>query len=358
MLHGCQDSSSNAGEEERITSGTNGGRLLTISQRRAPQFWTVATEPLLVLGGFGAIDADQQFSQVWDARMFGDSLVAVPDWGVLQVGLFDRSGAMPARFGSRGDGPGEFQLFTDIRQCDRQNRYVLDLSTSVMKVFGLDGRFLREFRVYGTNPNQPPQEWDCSEGRFLMMGWGAAGPDEIGPFRRLVPLAISGEPRGSTKTIGWVAGPERHGTSGSTGPRPLGAMTRVRIRGDRVFVTEASDYRVHHLDTDGEVVWVLERHVDSIPVDRQAYVASLTPENLSGNDLRQFNARWRDHEFPAFLPAIRDMLVDREGNLWVESYPPVGADEVEWSVYNQDGVWLADVILPAALKVTDVARTT
>lgn len=333
------------------------GRVLNVTGTRPPQTWSLDTDPLLVLGGHGVADEDQEFSEVFDARMVADSVIAVTDFGLLQVRTFNRRGELLARLGAPGEGPGEFRSFTRIRRCDGEDLYVLDMATSVMKVFDIEGSFVREFRLFGHNPNRPPYVWDCTQELFLTMGWGDIEFRGVGPFRPLVPLAVSGESGELMSTVGWVLGPERYWfDGGGGGSRPLGAQTGLAIRGEWIFVAEGPDYRIHRLTLDGDVDWVLVRPSERIGVDSESYVASRRPEDMSGEEARRFETRWREHEFPEFLPAIREMMIDRGGDLWVESYPALDAQEATWSVYSLEGRWIADVAIPAALQVTDIGE--
>jgi len=52
-------------------------------------------------------------------------------------------------------------------------------------------------------------------------------------------------------------------------------------------------------------------------------------------------------------PAFSDLLVDVEGNLWVEEYrvPSVKHRPVHWSVFDAEGRWLGNVRTPPGLQL-------
>jgi hypothetical protein len=61
--------------------------------------------------------------------------------------------------------------------------------------------------------------------------------------------------------------------------------------------------------------------------------------------------------YPDSLPAYRMLQLDREGNLWVQSYVPRGSkDPTGWSVFNAEGRWVTDISLPSSWQVADIGR--
>lgn len=54
------------------------------------------------------------------------------------------------------------------------------------------------------------------------------------------------------------------------------------------------------------------------------------------------------------LPAISQIRVDREDNLWMQAYVPPDADAAEWSVFDPEGHWLGVVAVPANLEVLEI----
>jgi hypothetical protein len=48
--------------------------------------------------------------------------------------------------------------------------------------------------------------------------------------------------------------------------------------------------------------------------------------------------------------------VDQTGTLWVNAYGMPGADSTTWSVFDADGRWLSDIMLPEAWQILDVGQ--
>ncbi len=68
-----------------------------------------------------------------------------------------------------------------------------------------------------------------------------------------------------------------------------------------------------------------------------------------------------DMPFPGQFPPYSRILVDAEGNLWVEGYRwpapwavPPDPPDTHWSVFDADGVWLGRVTVPGRFLVHDI----
>lgn len=54
------------------------------------------------------------------------------------------------------------------------------------------------------------------------------------------------------------------------------------------------------------------------------------------------------------LPAISQLRVDREDNLWIRAYVPPDAEMAEWSIFDPEGHWLGVIQIPAELEVLEI----
>lgn len=78
--------------------------------------------------------------------------VLVADAGAHCVVVFDLTGKQLSRFGSRGDGPGEFNFPTHIAADSKGNVYVTDSVNRRVEVFDTEGKFLRQIGRPGDGP--------------------------------------------------------------------------------------------------------------------------------------------------------------------------------------------------------------
>ena len=58
---------------------------------------------------------------------------------------------------------------------------------------------------------------------------------------------------------------------------------------------------------------------------------------------------------PDHMPAFSWLLTDPRGHLWVRTYPAPYEDVAqEWSLFDRDGIWLANVRMPERFGVLQV----
>jgi len=84
-------------------------------------------------------------------------------------------------------------------------------------------------------------------------------------------------------------------------------------------------------------------------------------ENEADETQRQINEVLVDAiPFPEAFPAYRDLMVDSEGNLWVEAYRKPdesrlgGNDEARWTVFDPTGRMLGDMLMPEGLDIYQI----
>ena len=63
---------------------------------------------------------------------------------------------------------------------------------------------------------------------------------------------------------------------------------------------------------------------------------------------------WETFEFPPTVPAYDAMLVDRDDNLWVRSYPRGVEPTARWIVFDPEGTEIGSIDLPVTLELFDI----
>jgi hypothetical protein len=78
-----------------------------------PEVWSLGPEPLLTIG---RMDGDPAYvlSDVRDVGLFPDGRIVVADGGTQTLRLFDVDGAFLRRMGGAGQGPGEFAYLSGV----------------------------------------------------------------------------------------------------------------------------------------------------------------------------------------------------------------------------------------------------
>ena len=107
---------------------------------------------MMVLGRKGSPGADEaSFNQPTDVGVAPDGDIYITDgYGNSRVMKFSRDGKFLAQWGSKGSGPGEFNLPHAVI-LDREGRvYVADRENNRIQVFTREGRFLAQWTELGS----------------------------------------------------------------------------------------------------------------------------------------------------------------------------------------------------------------
>jgi len=71
-------------------------------------------------------------------------------------------------------------------------------------------------------------------------------------------------------------------------------------------------------------------------------------------DSRAWNRYPSEVPFPEFMPTYQRLLVDTEGNLWVEQFRTPWEDQPRWWVFDTQGVWLGEVVTPKYFYIFEI----
>ena len=58
--------------------------------------------------------------------------------------------------------------------------------------------------------------------------------------------------------------------------------------------------------------------------------------------------------FPETMPAYEGVIVDEEGNLWVEEYRAPGDEQPRWTVFDSTGVMLGLIETPPRFRIFQI----
>lgn len=106
------------------------------------------------------------------------------------------------------------------------------------------------------------------------------------------------------------------------------------------YVTWTRDYRIALLDSRGDTVRVIDREKPRIPIKDAEW-------ETAASEYAEFREKWpgawckpRDIRRPDVKPALRNLLVDTSGRMWVETFTDSG---LAWEVFDRNGVLVAVV---------------
>ena len=309
--------------------------------------WSVDSIPTIRIGNGGA--EAEQFDAVFGATRLPNGQLLVGDRGEHSLLVFDDKGALVRKFGRKGKGPGEVTFLSALLRCG-DTVVTTDLAGSRVSQFSLDGSFIRSFRFAGLIYRSA-----CSpNGRFVHYGWESDKDTQDGVYRALVPYWVTRADSMPGVPLGRFPGSERFATR----PLPLGKEPRVAIGRTHAYVALADSVFIRRFAFDGKEDSPIR--LESTPVATTAADVNAAKEwevALLGEKRRKMiEEDYAKIPHANILPATRDLMVDIDGNLWVQRYPRAGTPTVRWDVFAPTGSALASIQLPAALELYEVGR--
>lgn len=301
------------------------------------------------------------FSRVTSVAFDDDGRLYILDADEHRVTVVERDGSPADRFGSRGDGPGQFRVPQALVVLPSGEVAVADAGHRGILIFGPDGEYRRTARfpdgVMGGAGVLLPHLEDgvvfASRGFAISAEGGRITVPTDVPIRR---MRVTGD--GDEAEVlhrAWM--PPREMGDARTVSAPGGGSIRMpgltirafepqlhvaALPDGRMALADSSTYRIRILDPEGEVAGVLERAVQPHPVtdgdrDRererrlqelaegggpQLQISAGGPDgatqSLDQSDLREMlEEQIRGMDFWPEIPVIRQMAADREGRLWV-----------------------------------------
>lgn len=334
--------------------------------------WTLSPDPVLDIGGAGPSAAGIDLFQVVGAfRVEGSGEVVVGNKGTSQVLVFDSSGSLIRAIGGRGQGPGELEGLYGLHPCGA-GRFMVD-----------EGRRASVFTLQGDLVGVTPPEWrdifnfegissDCSRILFMVPaapadlrvgrvgsweGTLAWGDLQTGQREDLVTFpAFQTIGREVNGVLQWVS-------------FPWWRRARWVVADDRVLLATGEKSEVEVWDPDEGLVGIYRwppPPVDITAAD-EAQNRRVRATRLTEDPSRAPYIPPVDDIFvPERKPALWEMLIDGTGDLWVQEYPfwyggwgfgwanRIGAEPVDWTVFDRTGRVIRVASIPAEVEVLSV----
>lgn len=130
--------------------------------------WTVASQPLMVIGSLEA-DTGGEFAAIVDVVRGPDGTLAVFDGMLSSISFHSPDGALVAVTGRRGEGPGEFQRITGAVADPQGRLFVFDQGHQRITEFTFDGTRVSDTRL----TRGPADRRIGGVGRFADGSWYA-----------------------------------------------------------------------------------------------------------------------------------------------------------------------------------------
>lgn len=361
----CGDGASGSAVSVRDSAG------VTIMESRAPTWadgvgWIVGPKPVVSIGALDGPRESQLF-RVRGATRLPDGGVVVNNSGTVEIRIYGPDGRHVRSLGGEGRGPGQFTWIAWVQYIAPDTLLVGEGSTIRLTRFTLDGTHVETRDL--TSPVGPWRGPDARlpDGRFLEYQSQSDPPNPGAGHVRYATAAVAFA-EGATTLDTLLTGPGGESfwvesvVGGSRGFANMGVKVgRVGLRaaqGGAVALGDGAEYDVRVRRADGALLRV-RRTVERRPVT-DADVRNLIETSLERYDeSRRPLMRRRMEGTPTSpsMPAYSAVQIDRLGNLWVEAFRAPDDDALRnWSVFDPDGRWLGDVVLPEGLEVFEIGR--
>lgn len=363
---GCQDAPTADGPVVRDSAGVR------IVENRAPAWGEgeglrVAAEPTVVIG---AVDgpAEQQMNRVRDATVLPDGRIALLNSGAERWQIHGADGTHLRTMGTRGEGPGEFQMpewiavrgdtvliFDGLQGGGRLTRY--DLS----------GDLLGPERVEAEGLDYASPDAMLSDGRYLdELSEGSVGFTEVGYVVYTRHVVVIGNGGSTVDTIASAPGGERFREESDGFIQqldvPFGRDSYTAVGRERLFLGDGHGSFLPGYDFAGTHLLSIGLPGERQPLEeaeRERWIdARVSVPSYEGRPEAMRTARrlYAASPLPDSTPAHAELEVDAVGRLWVQRYTPPWEEANDWWVFASDGVWLGTVSLPAGLRVFEIGE--
>lgn len=344
------------GEEGRSRVVTRDSAGITIVESTAPEWeegddWIVGGEPLLDLAesGQGPI---HEFFGATDATRLSDGTLVVADDGTDEIRLFTPAGVHLMTLGRAGDGPGEFRRLSQVMALPGDSILAYDYWQTRITVFSPEGDMSRIWHVEGAYRPRPLLPLERSG--FVGQSMDFTGfREEVGLHRMSSPIVLVGADGAVTDTLTTIRGYESVVFTRGDAWALWGKNSHLAVHGDQIYVGSADsvEYEVYSADGLERIVRVpgfdLTLSREDIRAEHSAYLPDPSEASAVVREIMDLQPE-RTHR-----PAYNDMVVDAQGNVWLQMYQ--GRHELseptEWLTFDSAGEWLGSVTLPPRFRV-------
>ena len=285
------------------------------------------TDDLKGIGGYGA--GDGQFTWpvqiITDESVGGEGNIFVSDEATHRISRFDPDGEFAGKWGSFGEGAGEFNAPNGIAFDADGNLVVVDSRNHRIQRYTAGGEYIDGFGEFGDAPGQLNLPWGIhidELGDIYVADWGNNRFQVFAPDGELK-MAV-GEP----------------GSGGGQFNRPTGIA--VDAHGD-IYVADWGNDRVQMFNAEGQYIWSFSGDATLSKVARQYMLTNAVP-----NRLREMG----DLEQEKRLRRPRSVRIDAEFRLFIPDYESYRVQIYQKEAIELDRTQYAEPLRNVTLEVT------
>lgn len=338
----------------------------TVIERATPQ-WTTTTalkvdpKPTITLGS-----AEPLFSSVSGAHRYADGRIVVADEKAKELLMFDGTGKFLRKIARPGSGPGEFQSLSQLFSAGGDSLAVWDERTRRVTYFGERGQFLRSSAsATGTTTQRGKVTstiYPSAIGRFAdgsLLAQQIRGNSPQVSKKIVDSMTYSVLTDSEKKPIGDFFTKEHwvyfHSDESITfGDSPFSRVPSFAVGPQSFFISDGAQFEVTEHDKSGAPIRVMRIRRALSPVTAEQIAQFRNNFNESSNAKRnEAVLKWMT--YPKTLPAFKQLIRDRDGNIWAGSDDGNPA-KTRFDVFALSGSWLGTVLFPNNSTVLDVGK--
>ena len=336
---------------------------VSIASSSAPHWkpgegWRVDSLPLLDIGGAEG-PPQAQFTEIAATLLLPDRGVLVAEGADATLRFFDSAGTAVRTVGRKGEGPGEYQSFGDLRRAG-DSLLVWDDQLRRLSVLSLDGEYVRglpmRFEAGRYSFRRLAGRWVNGELLFSATN-GVSNRLPIGVVRDTVALFRVRSDGVRDSLLGRWPWSETMAVTGahfvSVLAVPYQTHGTMHSSDSGFWIGTADGPAIDYYTNEGRLARSIRWAATPVPVAsgeltvwRQQELAQFkaTKDEVT-ESFRSASVKAR---FPAVRPPYRTFLVTAEGELLVERVARWDAAGFAgmWDIFARDGRWLGPVALP------------
>jgi hypothetical protein len=320
----------------------------------------------------GAVDGPGALADVFHVELGPQNEIVVAQATVPIISVFDAQGRFMREFGRAGGGPGEFRAMGRIGWAG-DTLWAMDVGGGRVHLFDADLQFVRT--VTPQLSELPPGVTRIFPGPLMAGGAHLGIPFSRGASSEPVTLLREGErptviarisTEGRFVTLDFRSGPPMDvGHPWSDAPLWMNSpdgMSIIVVERPVASSAASSEFRVLRIGLSGDTL--LRRSIAYTPRPMPQSERDSVVRALAGGIIRnpfQTGSRSeiesdirRNVTAPPFRPPVDDLVVGRDGTIWLRRAPAAAA--AEWLVLGPAGGELGVVRLPAGLRVFGADR--
>jgi len=365
LLSGCNNGDSNTASDQ-----SSGNAVESTSPSLGSNAWKVTPEPELI---FGTEEGDRnfQFYRVYSVIQLSNETIVVSNSGTHELRFFDSNGNFIKSTGQNGRGPGDFGNWSSMRlhKYDDDSFLVNDNTNNRVQIFSNDGELINVRTIEkidnAYNPSYSDTYTDNSILIRSVIGPGFMMPGKPGEiryfefgFHRLLPdwtydkmvFKIADRPRIENEYKGVTDFPYIPLTSA-----PIYVTDSI----NGALFSAASEPIITRIDTAGKMTHTYEWNVPRTKTDSvwDRYKQEYYLEPLSNDPDRKAlyeHMFTLDLPIPENIPALSELKIDSEGNIWAKRFILPWDDNEVWDILSSNGEWLTKLEVPGSFTITEI----